>query len=114
MDSLECHLIDEEYEAKTSLVVEDRSPRMDLLRMNSEPVTVEKIRRVKSLLFESGSVSTTVDVPRRGFSPGETIPIHVRVDNQTSRQIRITSILQRVDTFTESGGKQKITHSPIA
>ncbi len=96
------------------LIVEDERPRPDILRRYNQPITVVKTKALKFLFFRSGSVSARVDIPRRGFSPGEIIPINVKVNNQSSRQVSVASVLQRVDTFTESRGTQRTVHRLIA
>lgn len=99
---------------ETFLIVKDERPRPDIMRLYREPATVDKTKTLKFLFFKSGSISATVTLPRTGFSPGETIPISISVNNQSSRQIHVASILQRVDAFTESRGTCMVKSNLIA
>ena len=86
---------------KALLKVENRMPRTDIL---SEPITASRTKRLKFLFWKRGSITATVSLPRTGFSPGEVIPISVNICNESSRQIRIASVLKRRDTFTVHPG----------
>ena len=98
---------------RAPLIVRERS---DLLRLCREPRTGEIIKRVKFLCFRFGCVTATITVPLTGFSPGDAIPIHVDISNQTTRSIRICADLQRVDTFFAAGCRnvQRINVAHIA
>ena len=85
---------------KALLNVENRTPRTDILRLYAEPVTASKTKRLKFFFLKRGSITATVNLPRTGFSPGEVIPITVDICNESSRQIRIASVLKRRDVFT--------------
>ncbi len=99
--------------SKHAIIVENNTP-MDILRLCREPRTVAKTKRLKILIFGAGSISTTVSVPRTGFSPGDTIPININVSNQSSRRICVDSVLRRRSTLTASGGEQKVISRQIA
>ena len=85
---------------KALLKVENRTPRTDILRLYSEPVTASKTKRLKFLFLERGSISATVNLPRTSFSPGEVIPITVDMCNESSKKITIAFVLKRRDVFT--------------
>ena len=86
------------------LTVENRTPRTDILSLYAEPVTVSKTKRFTCLFWQSGSITSTVNLPRTGFSPGEVVPISMDICNESSRQIRIASVLKRRDIFTVHPG----------
>ena len=92
------------YAIKALLTIENRTPRTDILSLYAEPVTVSKTKRLTCLFWHRGSISATVNLPRTGFSPGEVIPISVDICNESSKQIRISSVLKRRDTFTAHSG----------
>lgn len=87
---------------KVPLHVKELLPEAEMQRRYGRPVTVSRSKNLKVVLFKAGSVSTTVSIPRTGFSPGEVIPINVHVNNQSSRDLGVSSTLSRKDIFTSS------------
>ena len=100
------------HEIKALLNFENRTPKTDILRPYSEPITASRTKQLKFLFLERGSITATMNLPRTGFSPGEVIPITVDVCNESSRQIRIAFVLKRKDLFTVYPGTS-IEHSKI-
>ncbi len=94
---------------KANLYVRDA-----ILPLYNDPITMEKSKRLRFFCFNSGFVSTSVSIPRTGFSPGEIIPISMHVDNQSSRQICVVSTLQRKDIFIASVGRLREETSSVA
>ena len=84
----------------TKALLNVRTPRTDILRLYSQPVTASETKELKFFFLKRGSITATVNLPRTGFSPGEVIPITVDVCNHSSKQISIASVLKRKDTFT--------------
>ena len=78
------------------------------IQLCSKPIIMRKAKNVSCLCFISGFVSAKLNMPYRRFSPGETLPISVTVSNESSKPIRIRSILQRKETVTSSSGKRNI------
>ena len=92
---------------KALLNLKGTAPTPDILRRHSEPATVNKTKQLQFLFFKFGSISATANVSHTGFSPGETLPISVNISNQSSRQVRVASILHRREIFTAAGGKKR-------
>ena len=97
-------LFQKNHAIKALLKVENRTPRTDILRLYSEPVTAIRTQQFSCLFWKRGSVTATVNLPRTGFSPGEVIPISVDICNESSKQIRVASVLKRRCTFTVHPG----------
>lgn len=95
------------------LIVEDKTPGVNLLRLHSKPVSVEMSRRLTFFCANSGSISATVNLPHTCFSPGEAIPISVDINNQSARQIRISSALHRREVFISSTGRRNMQFSTV-
>ena len=107
-------LLKSKHAIQARLTIDDRSPGVDLLHLHSEPVSAEKSKRLTFFCSNQGSISATVSLPRTGFYPGETIPIGLHINNESSRQIRIASALHRRDTFIASSGKQRLLFKTVA
>ncbi len=91
------------------LNVKNRTLSTDILQSHGEPVVVENDIQLCTLFCDSGSVSATVSIPRESFSPGERIPVSINVTNNSPRQVRISSKLQKRVTLTFSGGKRVLS-----
>ena len=97
------------------LAVQDRTPRMDILRWHNQTMSKSKTnKRLGFPFLRLGHVSATVTVPRVGFSPGDTIPITVNVSNQSSRQVCVAAALKRRDIFTSSEGIQRKSYCLVS
>jgi hypothetical protein len=113
-----------EYEVKAKIHQDGPNPkakkhitvreRPDLLQQCLEPKTFEEAGRVNFLCFNFGSMSMKCDIPRTGYSPGESIPISVYLENLTTKVINIEASLKRKDTYTEHEvGFHKITRDEV-
>lgn len=86
----------------------------DILSQYREPVMVEKSKSLKFLGLNLVCVSAKVRVPRTGFSPKEVVPVHISVDNQSLRHVRVVLSVQRVETFTSVDGMKKVVTTYIS
>ena len=68
----------------------------EVLNRYTEPVRVTKNTKLKLFCADRGSVSATVKMLRACFSPGESLPITVDISNESSKRIRIASVLNVV------------------
>ena len=107
-------VIKSKHKVKAHLIVDGGTLDTNTMRLYTAPATVDKTKQVGVLCFKSGSISATANVPRTGFSPGEVIPISVHVNNQSSRQIQVASLLYRRDVFIAVGGKKRRIPNRIA
>lgn len=96
--------------AKTHLTVREHA---DLMRQCMEPRSFDEAGRVNFLCFNFGSMSMKCNVPHTGFSPGDTIPINVYLENLTTKNINIRASLKRKDIFIADNGHQKIKRSEV-
>ena len=106
-------LVKGKHAIKARINVRDTSAA-EMMRRYSEPVTVERTKRLKFLWFNKGSISARVNIPRTAFSPGKEIPVSAYVNNQSSRQIHTVAYLHRIDTFISSGGKHNVLTTKVA
>ena len=53
----------------------------------------------KSVLLHGGMVSLHASIGRKGFAQGETITVHVAVDNDTSAKVKPSILLQQVQIY---------------
>ena len=51
---------------------------------------------MKTVLLHGGKVSMHASIGRKGFAPGETITVHVAVDNKTSTRVTPRILLHQV------------------
>lgn len=79
----------------------------ELMSSCLEPQTFDKEAQVRLLCFSFGTMSMICKLPRTGYSPGESIPIDVHVENQSTKIINMEAILRREDTFTSKHGIRK-------
>ena len=54
------------------------------------------------LFCVSGPITLTAEVPRRGYCIGEIIPLTVRVDNASTKRIRVAAYLRQVATSRDA------------
>jgi len=85
---------------------------MDLNQMPSiiEPVTVSDSKTFGCLCCKSGPLSSTVNVPRVGYAPGEGIPIFAEVENLSDKVMNKTNakLIQKIVFHSDSGKSKKI------
>ena len=91
------------HEVKAFLMVRERP---DLTGLWMQPQVFDKASRVNCLCFNFGSMSMICNMPRTAFSPGDTIPISVHIENLTTKKVCISAFLQRKDTFTAHFGHE--------
>ena len=91
------------HEVKAFLMVRERP---DLTGLWMQPQMFDKASRVNCLCFNFGSMSMICNMPRTAFSPGDTIPISVHIENLTTKKVCISAFLQRKDTFTAHFGHE--------
>ncbi len=83
------------HSVNAPLVVKERINNQDLAE---EPQTATLSKRFR---FTSGLISVSVSIPRTGFSPGERVPLTVRINNLTSKTVRVSSTLVRHDLHAQ-------------
>jgi len=66
----------------------------------------------KVVLFHRGTVAMHASIDRKGFAPGETISVHVNVDNKTNAQVVPKVELHQVQIYM-SGLRHKTIESTI-
>ncbi|XP_032829583.1 arrestin domain-containing protein 2-like [Petromyzon marinus] len=72
------------------------------------PVRVSKEETVKCWFCMSGSVSIAARINRKGFCPGETIDIHVEVENGCPRAAQTHAALYQTQTFRAKGHSRTV------
>ena len=80
----------------------------DHLSLCMEPKAIDMSKRVNFLCFDFGTASVTCNLPHTGFSPGDTIPINLHIENQTTKVVRVRSLLCIVTIFTSRGGTKRV------
>ena len=65
---------------------------MDLNQMPSvtEPVTVSDSKTFGCCCCTTGPLSSTVNIPRQGYAPGEVIPVSAEVENLSNKTMNKT------------------------
>ena len=101
------HLLKINHRASTFLAVREQ---LDLRGLCMEPQTFDKASQVNCLCFNFGSMNMMCNMPCTGFSPGDTIPISVHIENLTTKNIRVRAVLQRQEVYTSYSGR---TNRPI-
>lgn len=76
------------------------------------PKTAEIVKTAELFFIDLGRIRCCVTLPHTGFSAGESIPISVKVNNQTSRRLRLQATLKRKDTFL-CPGHQKVVWTKL-
>ena len=95
------HLLKINHKASTFLAVREQ---LDLRGLCMEPQTFDKASQVNCLCFNFGSMNMMCNMPCTGFSPGDTIPISVHIENLTTKNIRVRAVLQKQEVYTANGG----------
>ncbi|XP_061428604.1 arrestin domain-containing protein 2-like isoform X2 [Lethenteron reissneri] len=72
------------------------------------PVRESKEETVKCWFCMSGSVSIAARINRKGFCPGETIDIHVEVENGCPRAAQTHAALYQTQTFRAKGHSRTV------
>ena len=89
---------------------------MDLNQMPAvtEPVTVCDSKTFGCLCCTSGPLSSTVNIPRQGYAPGEAIPISAEVENLSDKTMSKTQakLIQYI-VFHSNRGSVKRTERII-
>ena len=89
---------------------------MDLNQMPAitQPVTMSDSKTFGCLCCTSGPLSSTVNIPRQGYAPGEAIPISAEVENLSDKTMNKTQakLIQYI-AFHSSRGKTKRTERTI-
>ena len=83
---------------------------VDLNQIHSikEPVTRTNSKTFGCLCCTSGPLSSTVNLPRTGFAPGETIPVYAEIENLSDKVMnKSQAILIQKVAFHSSRGKTK-------
>ena len=83
---------------------------VDLNRMPhiKEPLTRNNTKTFGCLCCTSGPLSSTVNLPRTGYAPGETIPVYAEIENLSDKEMNKTqAILIQEVAFHSSRGKTK-------
>ena len=68
-----------------------------------QPVRQEVQKRVRHLLRASTPVVLTVTIPKTGYCLGETLPVHVAIENGTSRSITLNAVLSQAVAYRAQG-----------
>ncbi|KAK7116093.1 arrestin domain-containing protein 17-like [Littorina saxatilis] len=78
----------------------------------SDSVSVSDDLKITTLLFPSGECNATVRLARKGFLPGDTIPVEFRIHNNSHHEIHKVSLnLKRVVIY--KADKRKCTSETI-
>ena len=83
---------------------------VDLNRMPhiKEPLTRNNTKTFGCLCCTSGPLSSTVNLPRTGYAPGESIPVYAEIENLSDKEMNKTqAILIQEVAFHSSRGKTK-------
>jgi len=67
------------------------------------PLHAEKQKTICCLLCASAPITLNVELPRRGFCYGDTLPLKVTLENGSSRQLRLRAQLLQVIVYTARG-----------
>ena len=75
-----------------------------------EPVTRSNAKTFGCLCCTSGPLSSTVNLPRTGFAPGETIPINAEIENLSNKVMTKTQaiLIQKVAFHSDDRETKKI------
>ena len=103
-------LLKHDFQTTHVITVKKRS---DILSLFQNPKTVTTVKKLSLFWHKLGSITATCDLPRTGFSPGESIPYTMHVRNESSRNIHIKCALLREDKFIASTGQQRKTLTEI-
>ena len=68
------------------LLLENIQISGDCVHACMEPQTFDKASQVSCLCFNFGSMNMMCNMPCTGFSPGDTIPISVHIENPTTKK----------------------------
>ena len=80
----------------------------------TEPVTVCDSKTFGFLCCTSGPLSSTLNIPRQGYAPGEAIPISAEVENLSDKTMSKTEAkLMQYIVFHSNRGKSKRTERCI-
>ena len=89
---------------------------VDLNQMPSitEPLTRDNTKTFGCLCCTTGPLSSTVNLPRTGYAPGETIPVYAEIENLSDKEMNKTqAILKQTVEFHSSRGKSKTIERTI-
>ena len=90
--------------SKVSIKVGDNT---DHVSSCMEPKVAEMSKKVKFLCFDFGTVNVTCNLPQTGFSPGDSLPIDLHIENMTTKAVRIRASLHVVNMFTAGHAKRQ-------
>ena len=71
-----------------------------------QPVRQEVQKKALCLLRASTPVVLTVTAPKTGYCLGETLPVHVSIENGASRSITLNAVLSQAVVYRAQGGHQ--------
>ena len=107
-------VVKSKHTMKAHLKVVNRTSKANY---TSQPARARGTKRMSFLgLCLFGSISATVNIPQTCFSLGEVLPISVDINNNSSKEISVSSVLTRKYTCTGYNGsrrKQFITKDSI-
>lgn len=85
-----------------------------LLELYMQSQIFDNASLVNCLCFNFGSMKMICNMPRTGFSPGDTIPMSVHIENLTTKKVFLSAFLQRKDTFTSHCGHKGFLKKQIS
>ena len=104
-------LVKSNHVLKACLTVENRMPMSEILMQHSQPVAYSVEKRVQLFCLDRGSVSATVSLSCTGLPVGETIPVSVNINNETTSNVRVAFVLKRRDTFSTPADKKYVFYT---
>jgi len=70
------------------------------------PICREVQKTVCCLWCASAPIVLTVTLPKQGYCIGETLPLHVTIENGSSRRVTLEASLDQSVVYTAAGGRQ--------
>ncbi|CAG2163523.1 unnamed protein product [Oppiella nova] len=92
------------HKTKTELQVEAPLVCEDLML----PLSVSSEKKIGFLWHKSGVITVDVNIDRRGYYPGELIPVNCNIANKSAIRVNPRATLRQTQTFTAKGKHKKI------
>ncbi|XP_017559711.1 arrestin domain-containing protein 4 isoform X1 [Pygocentrus nattereri] len=74
------------------------------------PVAESNEKMIGCWIFASGPVSLNVNIERKGYSKGESIPIHAEIENCSSRLVMPKAVIYQIQTYKARGKTIRYKH----